>query len=947
MKNFYESMLPTQGMHCVAVIDKKGVIKHHWVKGAEEVEAKVNEVRDQGKNTYVALGAFFDDSARKASNCHSIRSFFLDLDCKGDDKSHPSKEVAVEELISFCKVAKLPRPTLVDSGNGVHAYWPFEKEVSIKDWLEPANKLKMLCSHHKFKIDRGVTADAARILRAPDTLNYNSDEPKRAELLTDIVPYDFDRLCKLIETGCESAGLSFAPDPILAKAHKGLDENSRAFLNSSNFESKFSKIAVKSLKGKGCEQIKKALESPATCDYPLWRACLSVAVRCSDGATAIHAISEGHPNYSFEETERKATDTAGPYRCESFDDSSPGVCDGCQHRGQITSPIQLGRTFKRPEPEPESTEEETEDGPPRKNKDSFIKEFPPDLFPFIRGVNGGIYWVPPAEFDKKSKKKIEQEPVLIYENDIEIVDRVVSPRDGECVLVRVRLPRDAVNEFHVPLKTVVSITELRDIFAKNGVAALPRQMEKLMEYTTRWANYLQKQKTASLIRDQLGWSTDKTSFLWGETEFFDDGTSRRCPASPTSRAMALCQRTHGSFDKWKTAFNRFNQPDFELHAFAALAGFGAPLMVFTGLNGVTINLFGGAGSGKTSAIRAAAGIWGSGEMILADTTLIAARQRAAVLKNFPLPIDEATNKKGLELSEFVYHYSSGKTKGRMQSSVNVERDQFLEWSAIALLTGNASIYDKISQIKAQNDGETARLIELNIIKPKAITNDAVGEEMFRPLVDNYGHAGPVFIQWVLTHKEDTQKIITKWTNRFREDFKSDSKDRFWSNVVGVTMAGGEISQSLGLHDIDLERVYARLLNELEVSARSTTDIMDSAYKVLNDFIAKNTSNTLIINYNRDKYTLPVKTPTTFEGLVIRYEPDTGHAYIMQKALSKHLNDIQFSRRTFEKDLIDSGVLLKTRHSKRMAAGWEGAVESSVQMTYKFLLPIKNDEQEAS
>lgn len=942
MKNFYETVLPARGVHCVAAIDKKGVVKHYWVKGPKEVEEKVEEIGNRGRNVYFAVGAFFDDSRRSASNCHSMRSLFVDLDCKGGD-TYASKESAVSSLIDFCKVISFPRPMVVDSGNGVHAYWPFEKEIDTKDWVQVANKFKMLCSYHQFNIDRSVTGDAARILRAPGTLNYNSEEPQPAELLTEPVSYKFERLSEIINTQCEAAGIGVSVDPILAKAHKGLDENSRAFLNASNFESKFSKIAIKSLKDEGCAQIKKALESPATCDYPLWRACLSVAVRCSDGSTAIHRISEGHPEYSPEETERKATDTAGPYRCESFEESSPGGCAGCQHRGQITSPIQLGREFRKAAPPPPEEEASDPDGVER----SRYTEFPPDLFPFVRGANGGIYWVPPVEFDKKTKKKVEQEPMLIYEHDIQIVDRSISQKEGECLLIRIHLPKDAVNEFYVPLKDVVSITELREIYAKNGVAALPRQMEKLMEYTTRWANFLQKQKSATRIREQLGWTADMKSFVLGETEIFPDGTTKRCPASPTSRVLAVYQKPGGSFEEWKKAFNRFGLPGFELHAFAALCGFGAPLMPFTGLNGITVNLFGKAGSGKTSALRAAVGIWGSDELMLADTSLIAARQRAAVLKNFPLGIDEATNKKGFELSDFVYHYSSGKTKGRMQASVNIERDHFEDWSSMALLSSNASIYDKISQIKAQNDGEVARLIEMNIIKPDILTDDKIGSEFFKPLVDNFGHAGLIYITWVVANQEEAKKILEKWTDRFRVDFGTKSKDRFWANSVGATMAGGEIAQKLDLHDIDLERVYSRLLQELTRTAKTSADAMGSAFEILNDFLMKNTSNTLTINNVREKYTLPTKTPTTFEGLVVRYEPDTNFTYVMQKALATYLNDIQFSRRVFEEELTKSGVLIKARHSKRMAAGWDGAVESSVQLTYKFVLPKKEDEQEAS
>ena len=41
---------------------------------------------------------------------------------------------AVEDLDHFLKVTELPPPVVIDSGNGIHAYWPFEEAVPIVEW---------------------------------------------------------------------------------------------------------------------------------------------------------------------------------------------------------------------------------------------------------------------------------------------------------------------------------------------------------------------------------------------------------------------------------------------------------------------------------------------------------------------------------------------------------------------------------------------------------------------------------------------------------------------------------------------------------------------------------------------------------------------------------------------------------------------------------------------
>jgi hypothetical protein len=94
---------------------------------------------------------------------------------------------------------------------------------------------------------------------------------------------------------------------------------------------------------RGAKQLKKAVKEKETIEEPLWRAALSVAVHCVDGATAIHAISEGHEGYDPEETERKAAKTKGPYTCDAFEKINPGGCSGCPHLGKLKSPITLGQ----------------------------------------------------------------------------------------------------------------------------------------------------------------------------------------------------------------------------------------------------------------------------------------------------------------------------------------------------------------------------------------------------------------------------------------------------------------------------------------------------------------------------------------------------------------------------------------------------------------------------
>jgi hypothetical protein len=123
----------------------------------------------------------------------------------------------------------------------------------------------------------------------------------------------------------------------------------------------------------------------------LWRAGLSVARNCADGEEAIHEMSKESSKYSFTDTVTAANTTIDkPYKCETFEKFNPKGCEGCPHKGKITSPIQLGDKVIA-EYESDSPEEEEP-----------LPELP---WPYMFAKNGGIY----AQVE-------EEEPTLVYEH---------------------------------------------------------------------------------------------------------------------------------------------------------------------------------------------------------------------------------------------------------------------------------------------------------------------------------------------------------------------------------------------------------------------------------------------------------------------------------------------------------------------------------------------------
>jgi len=352
-KKFLTRTLGNDGYYCVFAA-REGRKLQKFYPTLDAVVSAATNFDSEGYDTYFALATFQDDTARVRDNVRQMRAFYLDLDC-GPEKEFATQEAAIKELRTFCKSLSLPRPTMVNSGNGVHIYWTLTEPVSLAEWAPYAQRLKNLCKEKDFKADANVTADAARILRVPGTHNYKRGDQKPVALLGTLSdPVEFDVFIALLGSD---------PPPLFRPSTVPMERNAVMDALLGNRESVFKKIVLKTAEGKGCAQIGQLLTKPETVPEPLWRAGLSIAKFCSDGYKSAHRLSKGHPEYDPDLTDRKVEGIKGPYLCTRFDEYNPGVCAGCPNWGKIKSPIVLGQQVR------EATDEDNVvEAPPPKQR---------------------------------------------------------------------------------------------------------------------------------------------------------------------------------------------------------------------------------------------------------------------------------------------------------------------------------------------------------------------------------------------------------------------------------------------------------------------------------------------------------------------------------------------------------------------------------------------------
>jgi hypothetical protein len=442
----------------------------------EEAEEIIQEFVGDKVDAYFACAKFGEADDRTHNNAKYFRSVWIDIDCgptkgvpnaKGIIEGYLDQHIGLAEFKKFCKAVGLPQPILVNSGNGIHAYWLLEETLPRKEWEPLAKRLKQLCKEHGLIVDERVF-EASRVLRPMNSFNFkNPSNPKPVEIWNEnsarIPAEEMRKLLGAPEPQPEEEKPDFVP--------ASMSPMMEALM--ANKVKKFKNIMLKA--ENGCAQLNYCFENQAEVDEPLWMSALSIPAFCTDGDKAAHKMSDQHPEYDPAEVDNKLKNIrkrGGPHHCTTFEERNPGGCDGCPHKGKITSPIVLGIEIEAAEEADNEVVVETEAGETKYQ----IPEYP---FPFFRGKNGGIY--------QRAKDKDDNDTEeIVYPYDFYVVKRMQDPELGDMIWMRVHMPKDGVREFACSNQSLMVIDRFKDTVAPHGVIGNAEEMKQIMNYITNY-----------------------------------------------------------------------------------------------------------------------------------------------------------------------------------------------------------------------------------------------------------------------------------------------------------------------------------------------------------------------------------------------------------------------------------------------------------------------------
>ena len=879
-KRFLELVLAHEGEYCVWA--NKGVkpnerIQQSFYSSIDEILQKARDLNDEGWNAFFALGTFFDGSSRTANNMQWMKSFFLDLDC-GPDKEFPSQAVAIDELRTFCENNNLPTPTLINSGRGVHVYWILSEPACREDWWPIAERLKRLCDEQGFAADPSRTSDAASILRVPSTHNHKYGDPLPVDFygIEDFDTVDFDAFATLL-----------GGDPIPVPKKRETSAVS-AFKDAmyQNYKGSFRRLLLKTKNGTGCNQIKHIIKHQGSVSHDLWRAGLSIANVCEDGAEAAHIMSAQHEDYSVQGTLKKMEDTGGPHFCSTIERLNPDGCEGCPNKGKITTPAVLTKEVKEATPEDNVIKEIDGDS----TKQITIPALPR---PYFRGQNGGVYLRSVNEND-------EPEEICIYHHDFYVTRRLHDVELGEVIAFALHLPRDGTRDFVVPLSAVTSREEFRKHMSMQGIVTYGKDIDKLMAYTAAWIKELQQTTTASEAHQQFGWVDDEKmdAFVLGDQLITARGAEYNPPSSKTSGHIHKF-KPKGSKERHKEILDFYNQNGMELQQFTVCAGFGTILMPLTGLYSLGIHLFGETGGGKTTAMYTGTAIWGEPRGLTgtkADTPN-SRMNFAEVMHNLGLNTDEMTNIHGKQASDYAYQLSEGTQKNRMAGGGNYERVRGRPWHLIALSSGNVSMYAQMAMAKGDTKAEMQRLLELRVDEiPMIEVDPVVSAGLFKDIQLNYGHYGPEFVQYIIENKVTVAADYEKIKAKLDKAAGLNHKNRFWSGGCSAILAGALAAKRAGIIDYDMKKLFKWVVGQLIRVKAFVDDSTASVQTLVTEFTTEHWGSILKIKSTEKAQNAEGVTPMVIpeqnpRGMfVARYETDTNMLYIVPKTFKMWLGE---------------------------------------------------------
>jgi DNA primase len=806
---FLRHVLPSQGYYVSIVINDGNGPRQGFFDNIDTLANAVSKLSASGNNVYYAVSSFADKRrGRKQDNVAYTRALYIDVDC-GPEKPFADWREGLRALGEFVQQHNLPKPMTISSGNGLHVYWVFDTDLDPAAWQPLADALKRIMPA---TFDRSVPADSARVLRATGTVNPKGGREVKLLIAAPTVTVDQMRSALQVSD----------PAPRIVQ-HTSSPLSASLAVNQEYPPANPDVITSK------CAQVRWATDNQADVMEPMWYALMGIAAHCTDPRGTAIAWSKDHPAYDEDKTVRKVMQwhkaTTGPTTCARLEQERPDGCKGCRFKDRIGTPARLGLQYE----------------------EANVAADAPD-------ETAAIIPLP-----KQFKRTATGIKMVVDGTDIDICKFDVYPvgygRDETLgyETVRYRWKRPHVGwqplAFRQSYLTDTNSREFAQAVADQGIViGNKKQTEQFQIMLRTYMDELRQLRSMTNLYATMGWKDEHTQFLLGEALFkrHPDGSVTEESvniATHTSRVATDMYTTSGTADEWAAFTSLLEKAHMPIHMFALMVSMSAPLYSFTGLRGITVNLYGPTGSGKTLAQYFQQSIWGDPTQLhySAKFTQNALYARMGLYNNLPMTIDETTMLPAKEVGDFLYSVSQGQEKARLTKGAE-ERDR-KTWATVVTTSANKSMSTSLVASGMETDAQIMRLLEITMTPHPLFTrNTKAGQQIYEFVTSHYGAVGRVLARH-LTELGPTgiRAMIAHHKEQFFKQYNAQfsGNERFWEQCIVLADLMGKLATDLGLIQFDYTKGTTAVLMQIGAMRRAVAENATDAFDIITEYLNDN------------------------------------------------------------------------------------------------------------
>lgn len=940
---FLEARWPSRGHYCIAIpitwTDEEGehsAFKHFIYDTIGGAYKKYETLRDK-HDVYFAVNSLkepLDKKARTHENIAFSRSLFLDLDVGDGPGKYKTRKRAVEALLEFCESISLPVPTLVSSGYGVHCYWSFTEDLTIKQWLHYANLLFRLVMHWGFKADQNCIRDQSRVLRIPGSLNFkDKTSPKPVVVKHESEPIAPEDIWSILVDACEAADLPTDMAQIAVGKAVGSVAGNGNLSGPVEFDGPIPTYAQLLTY---CAQVRFIEENGGALPYRHWHMFLGLIRRCSDGREQAHRLSmKNYKNYNAAEVDKKINEQEangiGPTTCATMSEAANnGLCVDCPIVGRCRSPINA----------------------PYVPKVLSVTDLPKaqkhipgaDAYTYVpRSLPTGYKWVTKDADDEETTAAstpigvgalVEKEESTIL---VQFLDYMLFPisrqqnysGNGDQHIWCVHIPHEEPKTFIIDSTAINDPKELSKILFGHGIYIKRSFFTTVQDYMSAYIKRLQRECKPEQKYLHYGWVDENRAFIIGDHKIMPGGKTEpiQCSGGASDLLNRFSLKRSGTVELQIEAMKYFTKHAKPNEQFFILCSLASPLLhMLDNYYGVTVNATGETGGGKTGLLFAAMSLWGNPrKAYMSGVKNEGSTQKARInglfsMWSLPFALDEISGIEPEEARSFTYAVTQPVSRdkadrvGGLQSTTgtaNTSDDDDDFRCNIALTTSNGSLHSRLAEGSTVGAATSARVIEIDF--PKLSPAEKVrGDEMMALILRNYGHIGELFIRYVIDNYDAVRAQVKAKAVEIDRVFGVQISERFLSSVAPCVFVASGIVRELGLMDFDEVAIMQWLMVE---QLNRTRGIITMEYTTpvaaLTDCISETINQMLILNDFHGKMLASPDMPK-HQPIRGRYEKPSSTMYITSDAVHSFFTRRKLPRREFLNVLTEMKIITRVK-----------------------------------